>query len=170
MVWYHCVRSGLVLSAIMLFPDWRVGVGLGCGVVARCTYHIPATPLQVLSRTTYPFFSTIKCVAVNVAVQPSSHILPMEISAPDWRWGKMCDVLALVDNKGLRLISALWVAYIILPYGGITCSPWFVLTLFTQDVSTLMYFCVAPVSTIMYIGLRVGGFPTQMLHSLVFCI
>ena len=78
------------------------------------------------------------CVAVNVVVQPSSHSCPMEISVPDWRWGKMCAVLDLVDNKGVRLSSALWVACMRLPSGRITHGPCCVLTLFTQDVYTFM--------------------------------
>ena len=48
------------------------------------------------------------CVTVNVSVQPSSYSCPMDISPSDWRWGNMCAVLALVDNKGLKLSSALF--------------------------------------------------------------
>ena len=48
-VWYHFSRSGLVLSTIKLFSDWRVGVGLDCGVVDRCTWHSPYYPLWVTS-------------------------------------------------------------------------------------------------------------------------
>ena len=45
MVWYHCDSSGLLLSPIRLLNDWRVGVGLGCGVVVRFNFHIPAAPM-----------------------------------------------------------------------------------------------------------------------------
>ena len=85
-VWYHCESSGLVIYAITLFDNCCVSVGLGFGVVASYTCHMPATPFKVRSRTIYPFFYTLICVAVNVAVHPSSHSFPMEISAPDWRW------------------------------------------------------------------------------------
>ena len=66
------------------------------------------------------FFSIIISVAVNVAVNPSSNSFPMGISAPDWRWEKMCDVLDLVENKGLMFSSALWIACMRLPYGSST--------------------------------------------------
>ena len=77
-------------------------------------------------------------VAVNVDLHSSSHSFPMEISAPDWRWGKMCAVLALVESKGIRCSYALWVACMRLPFGSITRGPCVVLTLFLQGVSTLM--------------------------------
>ena len=76
-------------------------------MVASYTCHMPATPFKVPSRTIYPFFYTFICVAVNVAVHPSSRSFPTEISAPDWRWVEMCDVLDLVDKKGLRFSSSL---------------------------------------------------------------
>ena len=75
---------------------------------------------------------------MNVALQTSSHIFPMEISAPDWRCGKMCAVLSLVDNKGLRLSSALLVACMRLPSGRITCGPCVVLTLLLQGLYTFI--------------------------------
>ena len=62
----------------------------------------------------------------------------MEISAPDWSRGKMCDVLGLMDNKGLRLIYVLWVSLMILQYGRIIHGPCCVLYLFTHGVSTFM--------------------------------
>ena len=62
----------------------------------------------------------------------------MEISAPDWRWGKMCDIFSLVDSKGIRLSSDLWVACMILPSGRITCGPFEVFILLIHGVSTLM--------------------------------
>ena len=55
-VWYHCSISGLIISAIRLFYDLLVGVGIGCGVVDRCTCHIPATPLRFTSRTVSQFY------------------------------------------------------------------------------------------------------------------
>ena len=86
--WYHCDRSGFVLSAIKLFSDWHASVGIGCGVVARCTFHVPAAPWWVPSRINHCFFSTIMFMAVNMDVQPSSHSFPMYISAPYCRWGR----------------------------------------------------------------------------------
>ena len=66
-------------------------------------------------------------VAVNVAVQTSLHSCPMNISATDCRWGKMCAIFTLVDSKGLRLSSALWVACTRLPLGRTTRGPCVVL-------------------------------------------
>ena len=82
----------------------------------------------------------------------------------------MCDVLELENNKGLKLISALRVAWKMLPSGTFILSPCFVLTLFTKGVYTLMQFCVMHVSKIPYIGLLVGDFPLQLIYSLYFCI
>ena len=81
-------------------------VGLGCGGFS-CTCHMPSDKLQVTSRTTSPCFFTVMVVKVNVSVHPSSHIFPIQINTPDWSWGKICDVLALFDNKGLSFSSAL---------------------------------------------------------------
>ena len=103
-------------------------------------------------------------------VKSSSHGLPMGISAHGWRWGEICDILDLVYNKGLRFSSSQWVACIIIPYGRITCVTWVVLNLFSHGVFTSMLFYVVHVSLIPYIGLLVGVFPLQLLHSLVFLI
>ena len=50
----------------------------------------------------------------------------------------VCDFLDLVYNKGLRLGSALLVAFMMLPFGSITRGPCIVLALLTQGVSTLV--------------------------------
>ena len=97
-------------------------MGLGCGVVAICTCQMPSATLQVPSRTTSPFFCTVMLVALNVAVQPSSQIFPIYISAPYWRWGEMYSIFALVNNKVIMLSSSLWVAYMRLPSVRITRS------------------------------------------------
>ena len=82
-----------------------MGVGPCGGVSLTC--YMPASPLQLPSRS----FSSCLCafimITVNVAVHTSSHSYPMEISAPDWRWGEMCDIFALVYSKGLMLSYAL---------------------------------------------------------------
>ena len=131
---------------------------------------MPVSPLHFPSRTFSPCLCTLMVVSVNVAVQPSSHSFPMEISAPDWRWGEMCDIFALIYSKGIGLSSALWVACMMLPSGRITSCPCEVLILLLHNVSTLIYFCVGPVSTITYGGLLFGGFPPQLLQSLLVCL
>ena len=60
---------------------------------------MPASPLKFPSRTTSPCLCTIIVVEVNVDVQTSSHSCPMDISDPDWGWGKMWAILSLVDSK-----------------------------------------------------------------------
>ena len=82
----------------------------------------------------------------------------------------MWAVLALFDSNGLRLISALWVACTRLPYGRITCGTCVVLTLLLHGVSTLMWFCVDPVSEMPYAGLLLGGFPLQLLKLILICL
>ena len=94
----------------------------------------------------------------------------MEISAPVWRWGYICAVLILVDNKVLRFSSDLLVACMRLTYSSSTCGPCVFLNLFSHGVSTLVYFLVAFLYTIPYIGLLEVGFPLQLLHSLVLWI
>ena len=113
-------------------------MGIGCGILPRCTCHMTAAPFWVPYRITSTFNSTVMCVAVNVDVQPSSNSCPMEINAPNWRWGKIFAVFELVDNKGIRLSSDLWVSYMRITSGRITCGPCCVLDLFKQDVSSLM--------------------------------
>ena len=70
----------------------------------------------------------------------------------------MCAVLDLVDNKRRRFSYELCVDCMRLISGKITHVTFCVLTLFTHGVSTFMYFYVAPVSAIPYIGLMVNGF------------
>ena len=53
---YHCAILGFVLSVIKFFAYSRVGVGLGCGVVVSCTFHMPTALFWVPSRINYHFF------------------------------------------------------------------------------------------------------------------
>ena len=113
-----------------------MGVGTCAGVSLTC--HIPNYPLRLPSRTTSTCLCTVIVVSVNVAVQPSSHSCPMEISAPDWMWVNMWAILDLVGIKGIRCSYALWVACMMLPSGSITRGTCCVLNLFTQGVSSLI--------------------------------
>ena len=58
-------------------------------------------------RTSWNLFSTFVYLAVNVAVQPSSHSWCMDISSPHYRRRKMCDVLDLVVINSIRFSSSL---------------------------------------------------------------
>ena len=51
----------------------------------------------------------------------------------------MCDVLALVDNKGLTFSSSLWVACTRLPYERSALGPLVVLTLFAHGCDTKLH-------------------------------
>ena len=68
--WYHCTSSGLVLSAIRFFSDFRVRVGLGCGVMDRYIYNIPVPPLRFPYTTGLNFSSHLIFLAANVAIEP----------------------------------------------------------------------------------------------------
>ena len=46
---------------------------------------------------------------MKVAVIQSSYISPTETGDPDWRWGKMYDVLAVGVRRGFRFSTNLWV-------------------------------------------------------------
>ena len=81
----------------------------------------------------------------------------------------MWDIFTLIDSKGLMLSSALWVACMMIPYGRITRGPCEVLILLLHGMSTLMYFCVAPVTSIPYVLLLFGGLPLQLLQLLLVC-
>ena len=78
---------------------------------ARLSFQMTDEPLQSRSNTSWPCSSIFKCLAVNVTVCISSSICTMEISAQDYRRGKVCSVLSLVVIKCIRLISALWVDF-----------------------------------------------------------
>ena len=95
-------------------------MGLGCGLVYRRTCHITATPLQENLRIMLHFFSTLMCVAMNASFYSSSHSFPIDVRDPYWSSGKICDVLDLVENKGLRSSSTLLFACTSLPFSRST--------------------------------------------------
>ena len=108
-VWFYLTSDFLFVL--------RVDVMIGCCVLVRCTSQMTATTLQVPSRNTSPFFSTVMCERENVAVQPSSHSCIIDISTPDWRWGEMCGVFLLYITRvwGLVLPYELpaWYIYLV---------------------------------------------------------
>ena len=113
-----------------------MGVGPCSGVILTC--QMSAYIFRFPSRTTSTCLCNVIVVEVNVLLHPSEHSFHMEIIAPDWRWGNMYAIFALVDSKGLMLSSALWVACMMLTYGRITRGTWEVLILLLHGVSTLM--------------------------------
>ena len=55
-------------------------------LLVRLTCHIPDVSDCWPSSIVRPFFSTLRCVAVNIAVHPSFHSFPVDIRASDFRW------------------------------------------------------------------------------------
>ena len=113
--WYHWNISGFVLFAMRFLADWCV-CGGGCVfalVVLTC--HMPTKSLLWTYKTCLDCLNTFMYLAMNVDVQPSSHIKPMGIREPNWSWGKMCGVLALLDRCGIRRISSLYMDCMTLP-------------------------------------------------------
>ena len=66
-----------------------------------------------------PFFTTLMCVLANFAIHLFLQSYPMEIKEPDWRWGNMCDFIAVDIRRWFRFISYLWVARMRLPSDNI---------------------------------------------------
>ena len=57
---------------------------------------------------------------VKVNIQPSLHSYPIDSRAPDCRWGKTWAVQDAWVKRGFRLISSIWVSFMILPSGRMT--------------------------------------------------
>ena len=113
-VWF-CLPSCCLLIGVSvwgLVMVWYIGVNVTC-LPLLCRLL-----LGILILFLYFYVCVSECGCTEIILY-----FPMEISAPSWRWGNMCAVLALVDNKGLRLSYALLVACMRLPSGRITCGP-----------------------------------------------
>ena len=82
----------------------------------------------------------------------------------------MWAIFDLVDSKGLRFSSAVWVACRMLPSGKITRGPCEIFILLLHGVSNLIYLCVVRVSAVPYVGLLFVGFPLQFLQLLLVCL
>ena len=112
-MWYHFDISGFIPSAIRLFSYWCVVMGIGCGVVARCTCPITSTPLRVPYRD-MSNFSLLLYVWQLMWVYIYHHIF------------SLCILVPLIGG-GLRCVL-FWIFYIkrglclVLPYGFPVCG------------------------------------------------
>ena len=70
-------------------------------------------------------------------------------------------------NRDFSLISALWVACMMMTSGRMTWGPLLVGCLLLHGVFTLMYLCVAPVSDMPYCSRLVGRLPLHVFLVLL---
>ena len=56
-------------------------------------------------------------------MKKSSHICTIDMRSPACRWGKMCDFLAACVKRRFILVSAVWVALMMLASGIMTWGP-----------------------------------------------
>ena len=99
-------------------------------------------------------------------MQQSPYSLPIDIRSHDCRWGNMWAVQAAWVKRGFRLISALWVACMVLPSGRMTWGAFLIVCVLIHGVFTLIWFCVAPVLAIPYCSRLVGGLLLHVFFSL----
>ena len=167
LVCYHWYISGLVQSTMNLLDVWRLCVGLRWVVVVSFTCHMPGVPLRWHYKTSWPFFLTFLFLGVHFSVQSSLQSFPVEIISPVWRWGNVCAVLPLIVINGIRFSSALWVSWIFFPSRRITWGPLEIFTFFSQKVWTLIWLYVAPLYSMPWIWLWLGGILIQLSYSIV---
>ena len=67
------------------------------------------------SSTVSPSLTTLRLVVVKVDMQPSLHIYPIGMRAPDFRWGRTWDVRDAWFKRGFSLKSALLVVCMMMP-------------------------------------------------------
>ena len=91
-VWYHLASSVLIISARSLSDAGCCLLGVWSGLLVKLTCNMPDVVEQFTSSTVIPYLTTLRGVVVKFAMQPSSHSCPIDMKAPDCRWGEMCDV------------------------------------------------------------------------------
>ena len=72
-VWYHLDSSGLLLASKALSATGCLWLGGLMGLLVRLTCHIPDVDNLLPSGTVSPYLTTLRWVAVKVAMHPSSH-------------------------------------------------------------------------------------------------
>ena len=88
-MWNHLASSDLLLAAIIFSADGCCCIGFTMGLLIRLTYHIPYLDDMLPSITVIPSLTTLRLVAVKVAMQTSSHSFPIDMRASDCSWGEM---------------------------------------------------------------------------------
>ena len=114
-VWYYLDISGLFLAAMALSAAGCLWLGGLVGLLVRLTCHIPDVDDLFPSSTVSPSFTTLRWVAMKVAMHLSLYSCPIYMRSPDSTWGKAWAVRAAWFKRGFRLKSALWVACIMIP-------------------------------------------------------
>ena len=136
--WYHWNISGFVLFAMRFLADWCV-CGGGCVfALVILTCHMPTRSLRWTYKTCLDCLNTFMYLPMNLDVHPSSHINPIYTKEPDWSWGKMGGVLAMLDRCGVRWRSSLYMACMTLPSGISTWGPLDHLILLVHGFFTLV--------------------------------
>ena len=136
--WYHLFSSGFLLDdrALSAAGCWLIGGWLGLLVKLICL--MPDVFDQLPYNTVSSSLTTLMWVVVKVATHPSLQSFPIDLRAPDCRWGNMWYVRATWVKRGYRFISALWVACMMLKSGRMTWGMFLIGCLFLHGVFTLM--------------------------------
>ena len=136
--WYHLASSGLILAVRALSDDGCFWIGGLVGILFRLICHMHDVVDLSTSSTIIPSLNTLRLVAVKVAMKSSLHSRPIDMRDPDCMWGKTWAVRAAWFKRGFRLISALWMACMMLLSGRMTWGPLLIGRLFLHGVFTLM--------------------------------
>ena len=127
---YHLASSRLLLAARALSAAgccWQGGL---LELLVRLTCHIRDVDDLLTFSTISTSLTTLRQVAVKV--------FPIDMRAPDCRWGKRWDMQAAWVKRGFRLRSDIWVAYMMMPLGRMTLGPLLICYLLLHGVFTLM--------------------------------
>ena len=136
--WYHCASSGLVLSDRPLSAAGHGWIDGWSGLLGRLTCHMPDMFDRVNSNTVRPYFTTLMWVALKVDVHMSSQSYYTKMRTPIWRWGKMCDVVAVGVRRGFRFRTSLWVTCMRPLLISITWGPFLISCLLIHEVLTII--------------------------------
>ena len=136
--WYHLDRSVLLIAARALSAAGCCWLGGFVGLLVRLTCHMPDVDDLLPSSTISPSLTTLRLLAVKVAMHLSSHSFPIDMRDPDYRWGKTWAVQAAWVKRGFRLSSSLWVACMMLLSGRMTWGPLPIGCLLLNGVFTLI--------------------------------
>ena len=77
---------------------------------------------------------------MKITMHSSLNSFPVNMIAPDCKWGKMCAVLYDWVKRGFRLSSVPCMACMMLPSGSMTWGLCVIVCLLLPGVFTLMYF------------------------------
>ena len=93
--------SVLLLAARALSAAGCFWIGGLVELLFRLTCHVSDVVDLLPSSTVIPSLTTLRWVAVKVAMQTSSHSCPIDMRSPDCRWGETLAVRASWVNRGI---------------------------------------------------------------------